>query len=289
MERGITIPLENTQLLGVLHVPNADADIGVLVIVGGPQYRVGSHRQFVQLSRALAEAGVPSLRFDYRGMGDSEGDKRDFVDIDEDIRAACDVLQAEAGVQRIVLWGLCDAASAAMMYAPRDSRVAGLVLLNPWLRSEEAMGRVMVRHYYMKRLWSAEFWRKLLGGGVRLLASARDAAGHLGRSLRSKGQGNAVAYQQRMQVAMQEFTGPLCLVLSGDDLTAREFAQQALGGEGWPVFHCASARVCHLEGADHTCSSGRFKREVESLTIELVASVAFHTPPRNGTMSAGAP
>ena len=72
-------------LVGVLSEPTADgvdgtrtADIGVLLIVGGPQYRAGSHRQFTLLGRALAAAGVPCLRIDYRGMGDAHGDRRAF-------------------------------------------------------------------------------------------------------------------------------------------------------------------------------------------------------------------
>src|SRR5690606_6080356 len=105
-----------------------------------------------QLSRALAREGIPSLRFDYRGMGDSEGDKQRFDDIGQDIRAACDAFCLQTGLTRIVLWGLCDAASAAMMYAAGDARVEGLVLLNPWLHSEESMARTMVRHYYLQRL-----------------------------------------------------------------------------------------------------------------------------------------
>jgi len=52
----------------------AAADTGVLIVVGGPQYRVGSHRQFVMLARFLADHGVPCMRFDYRGMGDVSGE-----------------------------------------------------------------------------------------------------------------------------------------------------------------------------------------------------------------------
>ncbi len=49
------------------------ARLGVLIVVGGPQYRVGSHRQFVLLARALAARGFAAMRFDCTGMGDSDG------------------------------------------------------------------------------------------------------------------------------------------------------------------------------------------------------------------------
>ncbi|MEO6566032.1 MAG: alpha/beta fold hydrolase, partial [Casimicrobiaceae bacterium] len=81
-----------------------------MIVVGGPQYRVGSHRQFALLARALARVGIPALRFDYRGMGDSEGDRRSFDEIDADIAAAIDTLCREAHLARVVLWGLCDGA-----------------------------------------------------------------------------------------------------------------------------------------------------------------------------------
>ena len=65
-------------------MPAVPDDTGVLVIVGGPQYRVGSHRQYVQLSRHLAEQGIASMRFDVRGMGDSPGVQRSFEEIDDE-------------------------------------------------------------------------------------------------------------------------------------------------------------------------------------------------------------
>ena len=80
-------------LVGVLARPAVAARTGVVVIVGGPQYRVGSHRQFVLLSRALAGAGCAVLRFDYRGMGDSSGAQRSFDSVSADIAAAMDHLQ----------------------------------------------------------------------------------------------------------------------------------------------------------------------------------------------------
>ena len=45
------------------------ASRGMLIVVGGPQYRAGSHRQFTLLARDVAATGVPTMRFDYRGMG----------------------------------------------------------------------------------------------------------------------------------------------------------------------------------------------------------------------------
>ena len=159
-------------------------DTGVLLIVGGPQYRVGSHRQFTLLGRALAGAGVPCLRLDYRGMGDAQGDQRDFEAVDADIAAAIDAWQREQpALKRVVLWGLCDAASAALLYVHRrrDPRVAGLCLANPWVRTATSLARAQVKHYYLDRLRQPAFWRKLLSGRVGL-GAVRELLGKLAQS-----------------------------------------------------------------------------------------------------------
>ena len=124
---------------------------GVLIVVGGPQYRVGSHRQFLLLSRRLAAEGYPVMRFDYRGMGDASGAMRGFEQASADIGAAIEAFQrACPAVQRIVLWGLCDAASLALLYvdATQDDRIAGLAILNPWVRSEASLAQTHIKHYY---------------------------------------------------------------------------------------------------------------------------------------------
>jgi len=79
-EQVVVYECQGQRCVGLVHAPGA-ASIGVVIVVGGPQYRVGSHRQFLLLARSLAADGVPVLRFDYRGMGDSEGDIRDFENV----------------------------------------------------------------------------------------------------------------------------------------------------------------------------------------------------------------
>ena len=123
-------------LYGLLHNPECnEVNTGVVILVGGPQYRVGSHRQFVELARGLASAGIPVFRFDFTGMGDSTGRFPGFENINGDIRLAIDTfVENIPQLQRIILWGLCDAATAACFYAVQDERVIGLCLANPWVR-----------------------------------------------------------------------------------------------------------------------------------------------------------
>ena len=71
LEEALQIPCGTSTMWAIAsHPPRgvATLPIAVLVVVGGPQYRVGSHRQFVSLARALARQGMTTVRFDYRGM-----------------------------------------------------------------------------------------------------------------------------------------------------------------------------------------------------------------------------
>src|SRR3546814_1414367 len=79
-----SFPCAEAELVGILHLPAAAARRGVLIVVGGPQYRAGSHRQFLLIARRLAEQGYPVLRFDHRGIGDSDGPYLGFEALDAD-------------------------------------------------------------------------------------------------------------------------------------------------------------------------------------------------------------
>jgi uncharacterized protein len=123
---------EGSILYGVVHDPRSNAKRGVLMVAAGA-YRVGPHRQFLLLARDWAAGGIPVMRFDYQGQGDSEGAGAfSFDSLMHDIRSAIDrFTSAVPGIQRVVLWGLCEAALNSLLYAKSDPRVDGLVLVNP--------------------------------------------------------------------------------------------------------------------------------------------------------------
>lgn len=281
-EQAVQFGCADAQLVGVLSRPRgAAAATGVVVVVGGPQYRAGSHRQFVLLARALARAGHAVLRFDYRGMGDSEGTQRDFLDVSPDIGAAIDALQqAVPEVRAVALWGLCDAASAALLYcgATPDPRVRGLCLLNPWVRSTASLARTHVKHYYLQRLTQRAFWAKLLRGGV-----AFGALGGLLRNLRlavggTRASGAQTAselpYQARMARTWKAFDGRILLILSGQDFTAKEFLEHAGAGAEWAgALSVAQLTRRDLPDADHTFSDSASRILVENFTLDWLADI----------------
>lgn len=277
-ERPLVFECEGERLVGMLHP--AGGELGVVVIVGGPQYRAGSHRHFVQLSRALAGSGHPVLRFDARGMGDSTGEPRGFEQITPDIGAAIDALIAfQPQLQRVVLWGLCDAASAALLYVHHrpDPRVSGICLLNPWVRSAQSLAKAHVRHYYLQRLGERDFWLKLLRGKVAIGAAA-GLLRNVWRARRATDAGAAPAsvFQQRMLAGWQAFGRPILVVLSGNDLTAKEFTHYTGDHPAWRnAMSAACVQVCELAGADHTFSQPVANRRTLDLTLEWLGKLGL--------------
>ena len=226
--RALRFNCNGSGLVGIVEVPERPLPRGVLVVTGGPQYRVGSHRQFTMLARSLSQRGLPVMRFDRRGMGDSEGEPRGFERIDDDIRAAMkEFFMQMPELREVVIWGLCDAAAAAALYVATDERVCGLVLFNPWVCTQ--LDRVAVLN---KR------------------QAAVDGAAPL---------------PQRVADSLARYAGQMLVILSGDDLTAAEFARVM-------ARHEVRARRIDVGGASHTFASHKWRAQVAEASANWIMS-----------------
>lgn len=149
----------------------------VVFINAGIIHRVGPNRLHVNLARTLAAAGVPSLRFDLSGLGDSlaardeRGSILDWVKRDVD-----DALDLAASLHDggIVVIGLCSGADNAFHAATRDARVVGAVLLDP--NAQRTRGFYLRRYARAAAAWKT--WRSVLTGApivrrIARLAGAR--------------------------------------------------------------------------------------------------------------------
>lgn len=282
-EQALVFGCEGESLVGILSGAGLAAGRGVLIVVGGPQYRVGSHRQFTLLARHLAQRGVPALRFDYRGMGDSDGEVRMFERVGADIRCAIDwFFSSVPALKDVVIWGLCDAASAALLYAHQDARVRGVVLLNPWVRTQQGLARVHLRHYYVRRLFQASLWQKVMRGEFNV----RGAAAALGKIVvDAMGRGPSPGTVEespagesplpdRMEDGLRRFQGRVLLILSGNDLTAQEFKDLVAGSSRWRGL-LEDRRVTRhdLPEANHTFSRREWRDQVAHWTEAWVKNL----------------
>jgi uncharacterized protein len=172
-------------LFGTLHRPSRpDASRPVIVLLSpGVKMRVGPGRLYVPLTEMLCDEGFSVLRFDFYGLGDSEGelaekllpDVYNHIEVGryvDDTLAAMQWLRTTHGVKRFVLGGLCGGAITALLAAERDTSVEGLLSLGMTvtLASNAATpGKYMTavqldgrRQQYIKKLLSPTAWFRLL-------------------------------------------------------------------------------------------------------------------------------
>jgi hypothetical protein len=123
------------RLVGVLTKPSADhaASTACLLFNAGVLHRVGPHRIHVKLARELARRGVPTLRMDLSGVGDSSPAPYAAVRLEQtiaDLREGMALIEDKTGATRIVTGGICSAACDAFHLALQDGRVVGAFMFD---------------------------------------------------------------------------------------------------------------------------------------------------------------
>jgi pimeloyl-ACP methyl ester carboxylesterase len=162
-ERAILVQ-QRPLLVGVLTEAAAPAGLPAVVLLNaGIVHRVGPNRLYVRMARMLAHLGFPVLRFDLSALGDSEtgSQAESFVErAPRETREAMNLLDEETGTAQFVLIGLCSGAATAVRVAAQDTRVTGVVLVDPEMFP---IWQFRVR-YYMRRLLQWSSWRNVLTG-----------------------------------------------------------------------------------------------------------------------------
>lgn len=228
----------------------AGGTTGLLIVTGGTEIRIGAHGGLARLAAATAAGGFPTLRFDRRGVGDSEGTDPGFANSAADIAAAARHLRALCpAVTRVIGFGLCDGATALALHGCAAG-IDGFVLANPWVVEPDAglPPPAAIRARYLDRLLSMAGWRKLLTGGIDYRAALRGV-----RSLArtpDKGLGGSVA------AALEEGARPTTIVLASGDATAIAFADAWRGGGFAALRARGGTELIEIDSRSHSFASG---------------------------------
>ncbi|MEM7570516.1 MAG: hydrolase 1, exosortase A system-associated [Pseudomonadota bacterium] len=248
--------------------------IGCLILVGGPQYRVGAHRQYVALARGLARRGIGVLRFDYQGMGDSEGTLDAIENRGDDIAAAASALCERLGPgAKIFPWGLCEGASAIFMHHQRINNMAGAIIANPWVGDARVEAQVRWRHYYLGRLNYRYMMRRLKSGSLVGSNFFENAKGLL-RGVEyfdDDSYSPGLADLPHDMVNMLGRNKPVLYLASTDDRERETFDYALKTDARWKPAQNAKLFIRRdIVGADHTFSDYAAKQSVEALTFEFI-------------------
>lgn len=254
-----TIPCEGAAMAATLDGQTLGAAAALLIVSGGNEIRSGAWGGQAWLAGRIAAAGYPVLRFDRRGVGESEGANATYRGSGPDLAAAVGWLRTAAPGARIVAMGNCDAASALMLHA--GAGADGLILCNPWTiegedesASEEARAGAQVsslRAHYRARLANPKALLRLLTGKVSLKALAGSV---IAMARRRPTTPDALA--GRMALGLARFAGPVTILIGEKDRTARMFL------DSWDE---TDGRIRRCAGAGHS-----FVEDREWLVAEVL-------------------
>lgn len=242
-ERPVSLAGPDGPLFGIVTEPTAARrELSAVLVNAGPQRRTGPNRMWVEIARRWAAAGVPTLRLDAAGIGDSAGDSKVLARIAEfyrphyveQVQASLEQLAAEGLPPRFVALGLCAGAYWSSHTALADERVAAVVMLNPRTLIYDKRAHTARRTRELrKRALMASTWRKAFSGELRLArhletgrslaavaatlpartrerllaARARDRSGDRRRTARDPIEGMFDSLRERDQRALLLFTG----------------------------------------------------------------------------------
>lgn len=205
---------------------------GLLIVSGGNEIRSGAHRGMAWLAAEIAAAGHPVLRFDRRGIGDSDGDNGGFESSAADIAAALALFRTECPhLRQITALGNCDAAAALALHHDAALGPDALILANPWtIDLPDADGATdatpalppaaAIRARYLAKLGNPrELWRLVSGGvNLRKLAHGLLAARRAGPKMANDG-----SVAARLQHALSCIDRPIHFLIADGDGTACAF------------------------------------------------------------------
>ena len=247
MERPVEFKLGEETLRGMVHVPEKGCP-AVMLCHGFTGSRTESHFLFVKTSRALARAGIGSLRFDFRGSGESDGEFRQMTILTEieDARAGLDFLSSAEGfdTSRLGVLGLsmggCVAASIS-----DDERVRSLVLWSAVARFNEVISEKFTPE--AKRMLDELGWVDFGAHIVsRAFFEARLKADPLGPLSRSR--------------------APVLIVCGENDETVP--VEEARIYEKTASARGVRTKLHIVKEADHTYARAEKEREVIGLTVD---------------------
>lgn len=283
---------------GVLTRAEHAGEVAAILLPAGLKDRVGPHRLHVHLARTLAARGITTLRFDPKGIGESDGlletafNGRHYRAIQQgllvdDTLLAMHALGAATGARRFILAGLCGGAMTAQLTAAREpERIAGVMSLSAVaVLDEERPGVVAATRSetlshargYLAKLFSPQAWLRLLrgeagpGNALRTLrALCHLALVRLGLARRRASNENPMFFRSFERLERNAI--PHLMIFGGSDARWLAFRELVVDGHLGGRMTGRGYHIHVVADANHEFQSRAWQQELLHTLLEWLAA-----------------
>jgi alpha-beta hydrolase superfamily lysophospholipase len=298
LESGETVKIEERlcrfgeegHLFGILSRQGPATDRpAVILLNAGAIHHVGPNRLYVTLARQLSARGLPCLRLDLEGLGDSvlrcegrENHPYPHTAVD-DVRAALEYLQGH-GYTRFITLGLCSGAHTAFHSGLQleDAAIEELVLVNPWVFYwQEGMSLDTTQHFedvaaYKKSMKDPSRWMRLVRGQVDLMRIAKVGAAHVKATVQSRVKSLVEALGLGRETALSRdlkklFARRRIAIFVADGDPGRDILMHDAKRAATRALKSGSLRLNVIPGADHTFSQSAPRGELVRQVVKHLA------------------
>ncbi len=261
-------------LVGVYHGAATDTDLPRAVIVmfhGWSGTRSGPHQMLTRAARVFAAQNFASLRFDFAGRGDSDGDTElaTLATMQSDARAAIAFARAQTDAPLLIL-GLCSGCEIAVAVASESAAIEGAILWSapifaaPPSDALRAKKRGANWRKTAKKLLLPATYLKILRGQIDTKGVTKALAGGGGgatKNLESNAPGQLPpGFRQRCLASWRSWRGPRLHVYGGADPITEDSLRFYRENGGAPDVEL-------IEGANHSFYGLEWEREVFARTL----------------------
>jgi uncharacterized protein len=128
VEEPVTIPVGEIELEGLLSLPSQASNVGVVVCHPHPLYGGDMYNNVVSaLVEAFQAQGVATLRFNFRGVGNSTGSHAGGIGETNDVKAAVSYLLSRHALSTVAVAGYSFGSFVGLASGANDPRVHKLI------------------------------------------------------------------------------------------------------------------------------------------------------------------